>query len=87
MLKATSKRYCSFSDLRESARKSKVESCLLPCNWPMLSLGGIIVVDDCKPDNQFDGAMQAYTEFTATHKMPPRFVLDKLGILEKKCSC
>jgi predicted O-methyltransferase YrrM len=52
--------------------------------WPMLSPGGIIVVDDCKPANQFDGAMQAYTEFTESARLPARYMLDKLGILKKQ---
>lgn len=51
--------------------------------WPMLSPGGIIVIDDCKQGNQWDGAMQAYSEFTETEKIPPRFLLDKLGLLQK----
>jgi hypothetical protein len=50
----------------------------------MLSPGGIIVVDDCKPANQFDGAMQAYTEFTESARLPARYMLDKLGILKKQ---
>ena len=51
--------------------------------WPMLSPGGIIVIDDCKQGNQWDGAMQAYSEFTETEKIPPRFLLDKLGLLQR----
>jgi hypothetical protein len=51
--------------------------------WPMLSPGGIIVIDDCKQGNQWDGAMQAYSEFTETEKIRPRFLLDKLGLLQK----
>jgi hypothetical protein len=49
----------------------------------MLSPGGIIVIDDCKQGNQWDGAMQAYSEFTETEKIRPRFLLDKLGLLQK----
>lgn len=51
--------------------------------WPLLSPGGIIVVDDCRPANQFDGALQAYTEFTQSRAIPQRFQFDKLGILQK----
>lgn len=51
--------------------------------WPLLSPGGIIVVDDCKPANQFDGALQAYTEFTEGQKIPQRFLMDRLGLIEK----
>jgi hypothetical protein len=50
----------------------------------MLSPGGMIVVDDCKPVNQFDGALQAYTEFTESEGLPSRYALDKLGILKKQ---
>lgn len=51
--------------------------------WPLLSPGGMIVVDDCKLANQFDGALQAYTEFTNDRAIPRRFEFDKLGILQK----
>jgi len=51
--------------------------------WPLLSPGGIIVVDDCRPANEFDGALQAYTEFTESQKIPARFVMDKLGLIQK----
>ena len=49
----------------------------------MLSPGGMIVVDDCVPNNMFDGALQAYTEFLAEIGVTPCFKLDKLGILQK----
>jgi hypothetical protein len=50
----------------------------------MLSPGGMIVADDCKPANQFDGAMQAYTDFTESQGLPSRYMLDKLGIVTKQ---
>ena len=53
----------------------------------------VIVVDDCwsKPSHlwvngvmeRYDGAMQAYLEFTAEHRLPENFVETKLGIIER----
>ncbi len=51
--------------------------------WPNLSPGGIAVVDDCIPNNKFDGAHQAYTEFTASHGLEHNIILDKLGIIRR----
>jgi hypothetical protein len=39
--------------------------------WNCLSPGGLAVVSNCKPGNCFDGAMQAYDEFTAKHAIQP----------------
>ena len=38
--------------------------------WNCLSPGGLAVVSNCKLGNCFDGAMQAYDEFTATPSSP-----------------
>jgi O-methyltransferase len=51
--------------------------------WPMISPGGLVVVGNCKPCNSFDGAMEAFAEFTETEKITPRYVLGRLGILQK----
>jgi O-methyltransferase len=61
--------------------------------YPLLSPGGMIVVDDCwsKPSHlwvngigeAYDGAMQAYREFIAEHRLPENFVETKLGIIER----
>src|SRR6266481_921767 len=51
--------------------------------WPHLSPGGMVVVDDCLPNNKFDGAYQAYLEFTTTYRIEPNIVLDKLGIIRR----
>ena len=55
--------------------------------YPLLSPGGIIVVDDCwtTPSSigeEYDGVMQAYREFTAEHLLPENFVETKFGIAE-----
>jgi O-methyltransferase len=34
---------------------------------PRLAPGGIVVVDDCLADHEYDGALQAYQEITAEH--------------------
>ncbi len=51
--------------------------------FDVLSPGGMIVVDDCFDQQQYDGAYHAYTEFTAAHSLPPTVVLGKLGIIRK----
>jgi predicted O-methyltransferase YrrM len=61
--------------------------------YPKLSQGGLIVVDDCwsKPthlwvsgvSDAYDGATQAYREFTAEHGLPEKFVETKLAIIER----
>ena len=59
--------------------------------YPRMNPDGIIVVDDCwyRPSPSFvpnvaeayDGAMQAYREFTRKLKIPEHLVEDKLGII------
>lgn len=59
--------------------------------YPRLSNAGMIVVDDCwsKPthlwvngvSDTYDGAMQAYREFTAEHGLPEKFAETKLAIV------
>lgn len=61
--------------------------------YPRLSSGGVIVVDDCwykaSPSfvgvdvaDVYDGAMQAYREFTVEHNLPEKLVEEKLGLIE-----
>jgi O-methyltransferase len=88
--------FCVQSDVQQYEFRRRISFCLLDVDlyqptisalrkvWPMLSPGGMIVVDDCKPANQFDGALQAYTEFTESEGLPSRYTLDKLGILKKQ---
>jgi hypothetical protein len=65
-------------DLYRPTKKCLVEV------YRMLTPGGIIVVDDCDPnENQFDGAAQAYAEFMQTIKKPNKIIHNKLGIIEK----
>jgi O-methyltransferase len=54
---------------------------LLPKVFSMMSSGGIIIVDDCQPDQMWDGALQAYQEFTGERNLPAEIVLEKLGIV------
>ena len=55
--------------------------------WPHLSPGGIVVVDDCKPNNHFDGAYQAYMEFIAAHGIEPDIILERVGIIRRGADC
>jgi hypothetical protein len=50
--------------------------------YPLMNKGGIIVVDDCKQDNLWDGAYRAYMEFIQAHNLPEKIILGKLGIIE-----
>lgn len=88
--------FCVQSDVQQYDFRRPISFCLLDVDlyqptisalrkvWAMLSPGGMIVVDDCKSANQFDGALQAYTEFTESEGLPSRYTLDKLGILKKQ---
>jgi O-methyltransferase len=88
--------FCVQSDVQQYDFRRPISFCLLDVDlyqptisalrnvWAMLSPGGMIVVDDCKPANQFDGALQAYAEFTESEGLPSRYTLDKLGILKKQ---
>jgi hypothetical protein len=49
---------------------------------PRCARGAIIVIDDCKANNIYDGARQAYDEFVKAHGLESRIVLDKLGVIE-----
>lgn len=52
--------------------------------YDVLSPGGIIIVDDCNPDNiSWDGSDQAYKEFSKEINQPARVVHGKLGIIKK----
>jgi O-methyltransferase len=54
---------------------------LLPKVLSVMSSGGIIIVDDCQPDQMWDGAFQAYQEFARERNLPEEIVLEKLGIV------
>jgi O-methyltransferase len=55
----------------------------LPNIYRNMSPGGIIVVDDCHPDNIYDGALQAYQEFMESLGVPRRIECGKLGFIRK----
>jgi O-methyltransferase len=66
-------------DLYRPTRKA------LPELYNALSPGGIIVVDDCNPENpSWDGAYQAYIEFMSEVGQSPEIVYEKLGIVKKR---
>ncbi len=54
---------------------------LLPKVFSAMSPGGIIIVDDCQPDQMWDGALQAYQEFTRQREIPAEIVLEKLVVV------
>jgi SAM-dependent methyltransferase len=49
--------------------------------WSRMSPGGMMVIDDCAPDNIFDGARQAYQEFVQGRDLPDEIVYGKLGVI------
>jgi predicted O-methyltransferase YrrM len=50
--------------------------------YALMQPGGIIVVDDCASDQIYDGALQAYDEFTRERGLKPTFEHRKLGVIE-----
>jgi len=57
----------------------------LPKIYRTLSPGGIVVVDDCKAPNVYDGDLLAYEEFLQEEGLPSKIVVDKLGVLRRPC--
>ncbi|MDI1338033.1 MAG: macrocin O-methyltransferase [Lacunisphaera sp.] len=51
--------------------------------WPLLSRGGVIVVDDCHAGHVYDGARQALEEFCAARGLRFDVVELKLGVLRQ----
>ena len=45
--------------------------------------GGVIIVDDVREDNAYDGAHQAYIEFCNENNMQPNIIGNKCGIIYK----
>lgn len=48
---------------------------------PLLAKGGVIVVDDCRPEQKFDGAYQAYHECAAEVGVAPEIINGRFGVL------
>jgi O-methyltransferase len=55
----------------------------LPSIYDACSPGGVIVCDDCSPNNLYDGALQAYEEFVSRKNLRKVIELNKLGIIRK----
>ncbi len=55
----------------------------LPKIYDQVVPGGVIVVDDCAPDQAWDGALQAYGEFVQARGLPHDVRCKKLGLIEK----
>ena len=56
---------------------------ILPKLYENLGPGGVILVDDCVPDEHWDGALAAYDEFVAKAGIKHEIVLGKIGIIRK----
>ena len=48
---------------------------------PLMSPGGRIIVDDCRPGQVYDGAFEAYEEWCNANGKQPEVVHSKLGVL------
>ena len=59
-------------------------SAALDALYPKLAPGGTILVDDCKANTTYDGALLAYESFCSKHKLPPTIAADKIGIIRKE---
>ena len=55
----------------------------LPKIYQQLAPGGVIVVDDCSPGGNWDGALQAYQEYCAAANIPVDIRCGKLGLVRK----
>ena len=55
----------------------------LPHIYGQLRPGGLIVVDDCLPEQDYDGARQAYLEFMASLGREPEIHHRKFGLIRK----
>lgn len=51
--------------------------------YPLMSSGGIIAVDDCKDNQLYDGALQAYSEFVESFNLPFEILNNKIGVIRK----
>ncbi|MGZ4814316.1 MAG: TylF/MycF/NovP-related O-methyltransferase [Terriglobales bacterium] len=51
--------------------------------YDSLQAGGFIMVDDVKPNMQFDGAASAYHEFCQAINLPPEVICNRAGIIRK----
>lgn len=54
--------------------------------WPLLSPGGVIIVDDCHQGHVYDGSRQAMEEFCAARGLHFEMVETKLGILRQSAA-
>jgi hypothetical protein len=52
----------------------------LPKIYAAMSPGGVLIVDDCQPNELWDGALQAYEEFIKEKGIPQEIAFDKLGM-------
>lgn len=55
----------------------------LPRIYEQLRPGGIIIVDDCQPEQRYDGSRQAYLEFMSALGREPEIHHRKFGLVRK----
>lgn len=51
--------------------------------YGLVSPGGIIIIDDCKPGWEWSGAYEAYLEFAKENDIDADITHDKLGVINK----
>ena len=54
---------------------------VLPKIYAAMVPGAIMIIDDCKASDLWDGALQAYDEFVSERQLPREIVAEKLGIV------
>jgi O-methyltransferase len=61
----------------------KATRAILPRLYERLGPGGIVVVDDCTPDQEWDGAYEAYVEFTSDRGLSADFSCEGFGVVRR----
>jgi O-methyltransferase len=54
--------------------------------FPRMAPGGIILVDDCRPNRKYDGALAAYVEFVEEHGFPIDIRQEKVGFIQARAT-
>ena len=50
--------------------------------FPRMAPGGVILVDDCRPNRKYDGAFEAYVEFVQRMGVPIDIRDGKVGVIK-----
>jgi len=56
---------------------------VLPKIYAAMAPGAIMIIDDCKANNLWDGSLQAYNEFVSERQLPREIAAEKLGVVRR----